>query len=124
MSMFPATVSVRNGQLAVFYFDTNSTSAPDGLVDPGGLAATSSPLARAAAGDLSLTLKHRYTRIYAVAQIYDSTNGVSGGVYTVTQGSAAANVIKIKTETEDAGGVKAKADTTDKRIVVIAVLEP
>lgn len=123
MSMFPATVSVRNGQVAVFAFDSNSTSDPDGLVDKGGLAKATSPLVRNGAGDLSLKLKYRYAKIYAVAQIYDSTNSSVASVYSVTEGSAAENVIKIKTEVES-GGASSKADTNNKSIRVIAVLEP
>lgn len=119
MGLFPAVISAPGAQIAVFTFDTNDTAAPDGLYDPGGLAAETTPLSRAGVGDLALAIKGRWTKVLAWTTHEDPTAEFNARVYDTTEGSGSANAIKILLTNDDVA-----ADSNNKRVVVLAVLIP
>uniref|UniRef100_A0A6M3XHN2 Uncharacterized protein n=1 Tax=viral metagenome TaxID=1070528 RepID=A0A6M3XHN2_9ZZZZ len=102
----------RNMVAFAFSFDTNNVSAPDGLVDPGGVVA-SSGLSWLATGRLQVELEDQYTAIVCHCDMEDTAAGTRVRLESTTLGATVTNYINLLTI---AGPIA--ADSTDKKIHV------
>lgn len=96
-----------------FQFDTNGTSAPDGLEDPGSIVKGAGVYA--ATGKHLFTLNRRYAKVYAVANPDAFTQHFA---CTVVDGMAADNSISIDAFS-DAAPHAAEASTDIKVTVIV-----
>lgn len=78
---------------------------PTSLVDPGGIVASA---VRDANGSIVVTLKRRYSKIDAIAQMLDTT-GKFANVDAITAGGTVANTIEISTFAQGAAAASDQA---------------
>lgn len=113
---FPAKGSARNLTVASVRFYCNNTSNPDSAytTDPGDLVST---IVYSATGIQTITLKHRWKYIHAVAQALDTTGTVIAKVTATTAGRSSANTVVLQTESSGSA-----AALTNKYVDVLLFL--
>lgn len=118
-SMGPAVAHSRSRNLTIARVrcDTNDTSNPDGVVDPGGVLDKTTVPAYSATGILTFTLRERWKYVDAYAYIIDTTAGSTVRQYAKVEGTAAANSFSVIQEQAHVAGA-----TTDKEVVVVFFL--
>ena len=114
----PARGMGRDCTVFAFEFDTNGTSAPDGLVDPGGVV---SAMTYSATGNHVATLNDRYVMLAAVAS-HDDADAIGELEVRVSDGTSAANTITIQTWSD--ADPQVAATSTNLHVTVLCMAYP
>jgi hypothetical protein len=104
----------RNHFKGSFTFETNNASAPDGVVDPGGIIAANGT-AHTSQGKLTFTLDREWRYVHAVAN-YTESGAFVAQVAGVTQGRGTTATIIVEERALDGSGTL--TNSTDKTITV------
>jgi len=101
----------RGATVGSFRFTGAAGANPTAVVDPGGIVLSA---VRDAGGSIVVTLKRRYSKIDAIAQMVDAT-GKFASVDAITAGGTVDNKIEISTFAQ---GAAAPSDQAGKVVIV------
>jgi len=121
---FELRTGIPESGVLCFSFETNNTSAPDGLVDYSatstaqGEVSTTTAISREGAGDFKVTLKNVWAYIVPMGANVTEDQAYTANIHTITQGMGSTNSFYVSVRDNDGAG----ADTTDYTINVAVML--
>jgi tRNA U34 5-carboxymethylaminomethyl modifying GTPase MnmE/TrmE len=95
-------------------FQTNGTGVPTDIVDTAGILDTTNPVVRVSQSLFRITMKERWVRVFAHAQLLEP-QAVQTQVVAYAEGTNAACTVDVRLVTE---ALVLNADTTDYEVAV------